>query len=337
MVGLAHWTVGDLDAASRRYTESMTSLTAAGHISDVLGCSIALADIQLTLGQLSEAVRTYEAGLELARVHGVVRGTADMHVGLGEVSLERNDLAAAHRYLAASAGLGEQAGLPQHGYRWRVAVARLRRAEGDVTDALELLDEAERAYNTDMSPPVRPVAAVKARAQLAGGDLVAPRRWASERGLTADDDLDYVREYEHITLAHVLLATHAAETRSGCSRRLLTAADEGQRTGSAVDILVVLSLAHHARGDHTTATTALEQALARAAPEGYVRIFVDALPALTPLLRSASGQGAAGDHARHVLAPRRSTPARQPERLPRASSTSSATVSSTCSACFGPI
>ena len=30
--------------------------------------------------------------------------------------------------------------------------------------------------------------------------------WAREQGLSVDDDLSYVREFEHITLARVLLA-----------------------------------------------------------------------------------------------------------------------------------
>ena len=30
--------------------------------------------------------------------------------------------------------------------------------------------------------------------------------WTRTRGLSADDDLTYLREYEHITLARVLLA-----------------------------------------------------------------------------------------------------------------------------------
>ena len=335
--------VGDLESAIRRYTEALANLTASGNISDVLGCSIALADMHSTLGRLSDAIRTYQAGLDLAEAHGVVRGTADMHIGLSEVLLERNDLAAATQHLDASTQLGEQAGLPQHPYRWRVAMARLRRAEGDLDAALDLLDEAERVYNTDMSPAVRPVAAVKARVQLAAGDLAAARRWAAERGLAADDDLSYLHEYEHITLARVLLATHTADRdnrsvddATRLLERLLAAAEEGQRTGSAIEILVVLSLAHQARGDHTAATAALEQALARAEPEGYLRIFVDELPALAPLLRATSPQGVAGDHARTVLAAAPAAAveqARRSERLPKVSSTSSATASSTCSAC----
>lgn len=249
-----------------------------------------------------------------------------MHVGLSAVLLERNDLTAATRHLAASTQLGEHAGLPQHPYRWRVVTAGVRQAEGDVDAALDLLDEAERVYNTDMSPPVRPAAAVQAQAQLATGDTAAPRRWASERGLGPDDDLSYVREYEHITLARVLLATHtpdrsnrSADDGRRLCERLLASAEEGRRTGSAIEILIVLALAQQAGGDHAAATAALEQALARAEPEGFIRIFVDELPGLAPLLRSISRPGGAGDHARKVLAaaPAAATDAAPPVATPR--------------------
>ncbi|HEY5155500.1 MAG TPA: LuxR C-terminal-related transcriptional regulator, partial [Acidimicrobiales bacterium] len=153
------------------------------------------------------------------------------------------------------------------------------------------------------------VAAVKAQVQLAGGDTAAARRWATERGLSADDDLSYVREYEHITLARVLLAAHttggddrSADDATRLLERLLAAAEEGRRTGSSIEILTVLALAHQARGDHPAATLALEQALSRAEPEGHIRIFVDELPALAPLLRSTSRPVVAADHAGAVLA-----------------------------------
>ena len=308
LVGLAHWTLGDIESATRRYTDALASLTASGNISDVLGCSLALADMHITLGRLGDAIRTLQAGLDLAESHGVVRGTADMHIGLCEVLLERNDLAAALRHFDASTQLGEQAGLPQHAYRWRVAAARLRRTEADLAGALDLLDEAEALYNTDMSPPVRPVAAVKARTQLAAGDVAAARRWSAECGLAPDDELSYLREYEHLILARVLLASPADEgdNRSADDavrllERLLAAADEGGRAGSAIEILIVLALAQQAGGDLTAAGAALEQALGRADPEGYVRLFVEELPALSSLLRSVSPEGVAGDRARLVL------------------------------------
>jgi LuxR family maltose regulon positive regulatory protein len=307
LLGLAHWSAGDLRAGARRYEESIASLTAAGHISDVLGCSIALADMAATMGCLDDALRSFRAGLSLAEEHGAVRGTADMHVGLSTVLLERNELAAAAHHLATAAQLGEQAGLPQNAYRSRVAQARLRQAEGDLSAAIELLGEAERAYNTDMSPPVRPVAATKARAQLASGERDAPRRWASALGLTVDDDLSYLREYEHLTLARVLLASADPQSSpvEGATRlleRLLVAAEDGQRTATTIEVLVVLALAHQTRGDHAAAAAALERSLTLAQPQGFVRLFVDEMPALAALLRSLSGPGVAGDHARAVLA-----------------------------------
>ena len=94
-----------------------------------------------------------------------------MLVGLSQVAIERNDLEAAAAHLAARTELGEHTGLPQHPYRWRVARARLREAEGDLAGAVTLLEEAERVYVGDFSPDVRPVPAQRARLLLAQGRL----------------------------------------------------------------------------------------------------------------------------------------------------------------------
>ena len=42
-------------------------------------------------------------------------------------------------------------------------MARIREAEGDLGEAVDLLDEAERMYVGDFSPNVRPVPAMRAR------------------------------------------------------------------------------------------------------------------------------------------------------------------------------
>ena len=65
----------------------MASLQRAGHVADAVGCAIALADIRIAQGRLREAMSTYERGLRLATEHGtpVVRGAADMHVGMSEL------------------------------------------------------------------------------------------------------------------------------------------------------------------------------------------------------------------------------------------------------------
>ena len=309
LVGLAHWAIGDLEAARRRYSDAAASFVKAGFLSDVLGCSLALADIQMAQGALGDAMRTFESGLSLVSGHGAVRGTADMHVGVSELLRERNELDDALRQLRASQELGEHAGLPQNAYRWRVAMARVRQARGDLTGALELIEQAERVYNTDFSPDVRPVAAVRARVHLAQGDMESALRWASDRGLATDDELSYVREFEHITLARALLA-RAAVDRSGHGSgdairllgRLREAAEDGQRAGSAMEILILLALAHQSRNDTRAALTALEPALQHAQSENYVRLFLDEGAPMVTLLRTATQHGVAVDYALRLLA-----------------------------------
>jgi len=308
LMGLAHWARGDLEAAERLYAEAVRYLIAADFISDVLGCSLGLADMQIAQGKLGDAQRTFESGLRWTTERPGLRGAADMHVGLSEVLIERNDLDAAERHLEASHELGEAAGLPQHAYRWRVTAARLSRARGDLDRALELLVEAEPLYDTDFSPPIRPVSALRAGVHLAGGDLDAARRWATERRLSPDDDLSYLGEFEHITLARTLIARHAAERDArliedavGLLDRLLVAADTGHRSGSSIEILVLLAVAHDARRDTPAAVAALEDALRRAEPEGFVRTFLDAGPTVPALLGSVAAHDAQ-PHARRVLA-----------------------------------
>ena len=126
LLALASWTSGDLEAASRWYAAGMASLEKAGHLSDVIGCALALADIRLAQGRLGEALRIFERGLALATGQGghVLRGAADMHVGISTILRERDDLEGARQHLLQSGELGEENGLPQNRYRSRVAAAR---------------------------------------------------------------------------------------------------------------------------------------------------------------------------------------------------------------------
>src|SRR4051794_8680727 len=194
LLGLAYWTSGDLTAASRLYVDAMASLERAGYHSDVLGASIALADMRLVQGRLREAMSIFERGLQRAeQTQPVLRGAADMHVGLSQVLRERNDLDAARKHLQASSELGEHVGLPQNRYRWRVASARVREAEGDPSGAMDLLDDADRNYVGDFSPDVRPVPAVRARVLVAQGEWRAAPDRGRDPGLSAGDQLSYLR------------------------------------------------------------------------------------------------------------------------------------------------
>ena len=296
LLGLAAWSEGDLDSAFAEYTDAIAGMRRIGHIADILGCSIAMADIRVAQGRLRDAQRLYEQGLQLVADHGAgpLRGTADMHVGLAEILRERDDREAAAEQLRRAQEL-ELFGTRQYPYRSRAVRAGLLLAEGDTAGCLALLEEAERVYDTDFSPAVRPVSARRARTHVRQGDMNAARAWVRERGLSTDDELRYVTEFEHITLAIILINDQPGERElqqvSAMLDRLLAEAEAGGRGSSVIEILAVQALAFDARGDTASALDALRRALALAEPEGYVRVFAFLGPRLHAL-REALTTGA---------------------------------------------
>ena len=102
----------------------------------------------------------------------------------------------------------------------------------------------------------------------------------------------FLHEFEHITLARVLIAQYQNDRMEGSIQaamqlleRLLQAAEEGSRMGSVIEILVLQALAFQAQGSITHALVPLERALTLAEPEGFVRIFVDEGKSMAELLK----------------------------------------------------
>lgn len=310
LLGLASWTSGNLETAYQMFVEGMTHLQKVGFISDVIGGSVTLADIRITQGRLREAMSIYERGLQLATKRDALtlRGTADIHVGMSELFRERNELNTAEQRLVKSRELGELNGLPKNPYRWRVAMARIREIQGDLDGALNLLNEAEPLYIGDFSPNVRPIQALKARVWIKQGELEKALTWARERKLAIDEPLSYLKEFEQITFARILLSqSHSAKIGSslrdatGLLERLLKAAKEGGRVGSVIEILILQSLAYQIEEDIPAALSVLERALKLAEPEGYMRVFVDEGVAMATLLRQAVSNGIMSDYKSRLL------------------------------------
>ena len=193
---------------------------------------------------------------------------------------------------------------------------------------MRLLGEAAALYRPGFYPDVRPIEAMTARLQISAGDLEPATTWARERGLGVDDDPEYLHEYEHLTLARLLLArnlaagvpsdpTEGASTLAsvhGMLGGLQQAAADGGREGSVLEIQVLRALAHRAGGDRDAAIAVLGRALAGTPePEGHVRLFADEGVAMLELLRDAAGDtgvGGAGTERADTTEPARRTVAR---------------------------
>ncbi|GAG26462.1 unnamed protein product, partial [marine sediment metagenome] len=262
----------------------ISSMQKVGNIVFAIASTFVLADIMVAQGRLHEAVRAYKGSLQLASEHDkhVERVIAYQYLGLAMLYHEMGDQEAAAQHLLKSRELGEQSTLSDWPYRWCLTQAQLKETWGDLEAAHDLLDEAKRLYVRNNLPVIRPIEALKARVYVRQGRLPKALDWVHERGLSVDDELSYLREFEHMMLARVLIAKasspiaeyksnraeHSVLQAIGLLERLLKAAEEGRRMGSVIDILVLQALAHQSQDDIPLALAPLERALSLAEPEG---------------------------------------------------------------------
>ena len=310
LLGLTYWANGDLESAHRSFSDVVKSFQMAGDVLNTVDLSYALADMRATQGRLREALKAYQRALQIAtgQYKLVVQGTANLYLGISELYREWNDLEAAAQQLQTSQALDEQAKLPDWKHRYCIAQARIKEAQGDWEGTLDLLDNAERVYYRSPMPDVRPITALKARVWVKQGRVTEAMNWTQERGLSVDDDTCYLREFEHITLARVLIAQYRRNDRvnssnhsnihgaAGLLERLLKAVEAGDRIRSVIEILVLQALSREAQDNIPSALVPLQQALALAEPEGYVRLFVDEGQPMAALLREAAKHSRTPDY-----------------------------------------
>jgi len=200
-------------------------------------------------------------------------------------------------------------------------MAGLRQAEGDLDEAVDMLERAAPLHLPGFFPDVRPIAAATARVRIAQGDLAGARGWVRERTVTATDPATYLAEFDQLTLARLLVAEHRAHPgragagRGGCRRRRRgrprrarprrrhrarrrpygqsRRGADGPSTGPV-----------HG-GNLDAALTDLGAALTDGVPAGYCRLFLDEGPPMEELLRACVRRPASGDvgaHADRLLA-----------------------------------
>ncbi|MEL7333798.1 MAG: LuxR C-terminal-related transcriptional regulator [Cyanobacteria bacterium J06560_2] len=314
-LGLAYWTSGDVAAAYQSFSEALAIFQKLGNIQILVSAALGLANMGLAQGRLQATVKTCEQILQIAeqlaaKQPGLVfRGLADVYLGLSEIRYEQGDLAAAGQLLQKGEALLEQGSVAGVNYLWWLVKAQLTAAKGDLDTALKQLQEAAQLYRRRSPiPNVRPVEALKVRWWVQQGRLADALGWMQGWGLSVDNEPEYLREYEHLTLARVLIAQHRSDPEErihrvmGLLTRLLAAAEAKERVGSIIKIRVVLALAHEAQGDLPAAIASIERALTLAEPEDYVRIFTECGNPMARLLQAARSRDITPIYTTRLLA-----------------------------------
>lgn len=311
LLGLASWSRGDLQAAYESFAGGLGLIEGAGIPHYKISGTHVLADIRIGQGRLRDAIDIYQQSMKLAENWGgpVIRGTADLCLGLSELYYEQNAQEKAREWLARGQAFGLDAALSENQYRWLVLQALMAEDENRLEDAMALFEEAEDVFIPDAVPCVRPVSALRVSLWIKTGRIADAERWAEQQGLAVNDDVDFLREFELITLAKLYIAQYAAkrddrqlDAAIALLDRLLQAAEAKERTGSSIEIMIQQALAYQAGGDVSLALVPLERALTLAEPEGYVRTFLKEGVKMRDLLRQAAAAGISGEYTRRLLA-----------------------------------
>jgi len=219
------------------------------------------------------------------------------HGGLANVLCEQNQLESAQAHVQLGLELLEHLSGPGAAIWLYRAQVRVQQANGNWPDALDVLDRAyQNGQSNKINFVVTQAGALRARLQLAQGDLGAAEAWGKGSGLSPDDpeaDHPGLREVEYLSLARLLVAQGRPAVALSLLERLLKSAETEGWHGSAIAILILQSLAFQTQGNTTRAHARLERALALAEPEGYVRSFLDEGEVMRGLIgrwRAAAGR-----------------------------------------------
>jgi LuxR family maltose regulon positive regulatory protein len=213
--------------------------------------------------------------------------------GLALICYEQNDLQMALRYIRQTIELCQHwghIGILMGGY---VMLFRIKQALGEIDSAWQALNEAERLARAYSQVPRATswVEAFRVRSWLAHGDRDAAIRWAQQSGLKLDDDIPYLREAEYLTLGRVLHEQGEHDQAEALLEHLRHSIETAGRMGSLLELLVLQALVLQSRGESLAGLESLRKALSLAAPEGYVRVFLDEGAPLAKLLRQAGSRG----------------------------------------------
>ncbi|MBN2115492.1 MAG: AAA family ATPase [Anaerolineales bacterium] len=282
-LGLAYEISSQTELAVKNYLQSSTEAKMAGVLFLAIHARGSAAQAQITLGQLRLAEQTCQEAIQFAAGrHMPPLGLAWMI--LGAIALERNDLVSAEQLLQKGIALAREGGLMDDVVLGLAFLARLH-AHGDTANTLAAVQEVNsimQVYGVQRMTVL--ASAYLARLQLSIGQTQSAAQWAVE--------VEPVRatishEFIDLTLVRVLLATGELDTIPSILNPLLEKATAAGRMQTCIEAMLLLGLFHHAQKDSQSAVDWLGKSLRLAAPEGFVRVFLDEGKPLLDLLPKA--------------------------------------------------
>ncbi|MBN1976515.1 MAG: hypothetical protein JW918_03860 [Anaerolineae bacterium] len=204
---------------------------------------------------------------------------------MGILAYEANQLALARDHHEKAIALGEQLGFEYDPTSSRGLAAPTFYAQGEVDAALEALQEAyQDALQIGYTEPGW-FLALEADMRLRQGDLPFALRWAAEMGLSPDGEPETLGVESYLVYGRLLLAQGRLPDVRRWLARLERFLEDNGLYRWLIAIRIQQALAAERSGDRSAARGYLAQAVEAAAPEDYVRAFLDEDAQVLALLR----------------------------------------------------
>jgi LuxR family maltose regulon positive regulatory protein len=313
-LGFNYLITGQLALAEGALQAARTDGKASGAVYVTLLAMAMQANTYVAQGKLGQAVQLFEEAIAagLAQNRGQPFPPAGYaYAGLGQVLYERNDLDAAEGHLVQAVELADLMADWSMMRRGLLPLAWLRQMQGDTPaaqalwqQALDVVQQAEsrRVEAQLMTYQVRLCLARAGRWPTDKPALAAAGDWASTYRDSQPDPRSYPQALPLMTLAWVELAHGRPDQALEPLEPLAEAADRESWIDNLIKILALKAQAQAAQGDQEGALDTLSRALDLAAPEGYVRTFVDYGPPMRRLLERAVARGIEPNYAAKLLA-----------------------------------
>ncbi len=251
------------------------SLRAANTLVALLAL-VTKADIQIYQARLHRAAQTCREALRLVSHAGGQDDflAATVYCLLGEIRREWNELDGAEGDLRRALAIGNM----DYMVEGPISLALVQTARGRFEDALATF---ERIPIHQLSPwDVAQIEVMRARVLIAQGRIAEAARWAdgcrrSRREPRPIAAMALFREMEDLALARVALAQGRAGETVAPLEDLSAQATRAGRWRNVLEARMLLARARWVSGEREAALGDLDAALALAAPEGFVRVFLD--------------------------------------------------------------
>jgi len=276
ILGLIYGLKGDLEKACHLLIEAsdIAFTTGVSFMTVVTRCEAAL--MQITQGRLNQASEIVQQALRLAGKQQIPPFGFAWYV-LAEIAWERNDLSSCEQYLRDGIEISRQGGLIDDLRLELMLLAQLNKSTGNMSFAMTAIEKAYTIANSFEIPRFTVLtSAHHTRILLANDKMEKANQWAQQyKELRNSHQVEYTREYEDLTLARVFLANREYDAALEILTLLFEQANASGRIRTCIEAAILLSLVGYAQKKTTLAQEWLVKGLILAAPEGFLRLFLD--------------------------------------------------------------